>query len=84
MKGIPRSTPIYVGLGDQDRAMIWLKKAYEARFSPSILLRPAFDSLRSDDRFKGASAPYWHAGMRLFSGSKPLLLSAAGRTFWGA
>ena len=43
---------IYVGLGDQDQAMIWLNKAYEARFNPSILLRPAFDPLRSDARFK--------------------------------
>jgi TolB-like protein/DNA-binding winged helix-turn-helix (wHTH) protein/Flp pilus assembly protein TadD len=43
---------IYVGLGDQDQAMIWLNKAYDARFNPSILLRPAFDPLRSDARFK--------------------------------
>jgi hypothetical protein len=43
---------IYVGLGDRDQAMIWLNKAYEARFNPSILLRPAFDLLRSDTRFK--------------------------------
>ena len=43
---------IYVGLGDHDQAMIWLNKGYEARFNPSILLRPAFDPLRSDVRFK--------------------------------
>ncbi len=43
---------IYVGLGDNDQAMIWLNKAYEARFNPSILLRPAFDNLRSDARFQ--------------------------------
>src|ERR1700691_1260798 len=43
---------IYVGLGDQDQAMIWLNKAYEARFKASILLRPAFDPLRSDSRFR--------------------------------
>jgi TolB-like protein/DNA-binding winged helix-turn-helix (wHTH) protein/Flp pilus assembly protein TadD len=43
---------IYVGLGDQNQAMIWLNKGYEARFNPSILLRPAFDHLRSDARFK--------------------------------
>jgi TolB-like protein/DNA-binding winged helix-turn-helix (wHTH) protein/Tfp pilus assembly protein PilF len=43
---------IYVGLGDQDQAIIWLNKAYEARFKASILLRPAFDPLRSDARFK--------------------------------
>ena len=43
---------IYVGLGDNDRAMIWLNRAYQARFNPSILLRPAFDPLRSDARFQ--------------------------------
>jgi TolB-like protein/DNA-binding winged helix-turn-helix (wHTH) protein/Flp pilus assembly protein TadD len=43
---------VYVGLGDHDQAMIWLNKAFEARFNPSILLRPAFDPLRSDVRFR--------------------------------
>jgi TolB-like protein/DNA-binding winged helix-turn-helix (wHTH) protein/tetratricopeptide (TPR) repeat protein len=43
---------IYVGLGDPDHAMEWLDKAYASRFNPSILLRPAFDSLRSDTRFQ--------------------------------
>jgi tetratricopeptide (TPR) repeat protein len=43
---------IYVGLGEQDPAMIWLNKAYEARFNPSILLRPAFDPLRSNVQFR--------------------------------
>jgi TolB-like protein/DNA-binding winged helix-turn-helix (wHTH) protein/Tfp pilus assembly protein PilF len=43
---------IYVGLGDNDQAMIWLNKAYQARFNPSILVRPAFDPLRSDARFQ--------------------------------
>ena len=43
---------IYVGLGDRDQAMSWLNKAYEARFNPSILLRPAFDPIRSDARFQ--------------------------------
>ncbi len=43
---------VYVGLGEQDQAMSWLNKAYEARFNPSILLRPAFDPLRSDARFQ--------------------------------
>jgi len=43
---------IYVGLGDNARAMIWLNKAYQARFNPSILLRPVFDPLRSDPRFQ--------------------------------
>jgi tetratricopeptide (TPR) repeat protein len=43
---------IYVGLGDQDQAMIWLNKAYEARFKASILQFPAFDPLRSNVQFK--------------------------------
>ena len=43
---------IYVGLGDNDQAMSWLEKAYETQFNPSILLRPAWDPLRSDARFK--------------------------------
>jgi TolB-like protein/DNA-binding winged helix-turn-helix (wHTH) protein/Tfp pilus assembly protein PilF len=43
---------IYVGLGEKDRAMQWLEKAYEEHFNPSILLRPAFDPLRSDPRFQ--------------------------------
>jgi len=44
---------IYLGLGDQDQAMVWLNRGYEARFNPSILLRPAFDPLRTTDQFKG-------------------------------
>jgi TolB-like protein/DNA-binding winged helix-turn-helix (wHTH) protein/Flp pilus assembly protein TadD len=43
---------VYEGLGDQDQAMNWLNKAYDSRFNPSILLRPAFDPLRSDARFR--------------------------------
>jgi len=43
---------IYVGLKDNDQAMVWLEKAFAARFNPSILLRPAWDPLRSDARFK--------------------------------
>lgn len=43
---------IYVALGDRDQAMMFLDKAYEARFNPSILLRPAWDPLRSDVRFE--------------------------------
>jgi TolB-like protein/DNA-binding winged helix-turn-helix (wHTH) protein/Flp pilus assembly protein TadD len=43
---------IYVGLGDTDMALDWLGKAYDTRFNPSILLRPAFDPIRSDPRFK--------------------------------
>jgi tetratricopeptide (TPR) repeat protein len=43
---------MYVGLGEKDQAMKWLEKAYEEHFNPSILLRPAFDPLRSDPRFQ--------------------------------
>ena len=43
---------IYVGLGDLDQAMSWLNKAFDARFNPSILIRPGFDPLRSDARFR--------------------------------
>ena len=43
---------IYVGLGDNDRAMIWLTQAYQARFNPSILMRPAFDPARCAPRFR--------------------------------
>ena len=43
---------IYVGLGDSDQAITWLNRAYEARFNPSILLRPGFDPLGSDPRFR--------------------------------
>jgi TolB-like protein/DNA-binding winged helix-turn-helix (wHTH) protein/Flp pilus assembly protein TadD len=43
---------IYVGLGERDEAMIWLNRAYAARFNPSILIRPSFDALRSDARFQ--------------------------------
>ena len=43
---------VYVGLGDNDQAMTWLEKAFQARFNPSILLRPAFDPIRADPRFR--------------------------------
>jgi TolB-like protein/DNA-binding winged helix-turn-helix (wHTH) protein/Flp pilus assembly protein TadD len=43
---------IYVALGDTDQAMKWLEKGYEERFNPSVLMRPCFDPLRSDQRFK--------------------------------
>jgi TolB-like protein/Tfp pilus assembly protein PilF len=44
---------IYAGLNEKDQAFAWLERAYEARFNPSVLLRPAFDVLRSDPRFQG-------------------------------
>jgi len=43
---------IYASLGDKDQAMNWLEKAYEERFNPGVLIRPGFDSLRSDPRFE--------------------------------
>ena len=43
---------IYVALGDTDKAITWLKKGYEERFNPGVLLRPGFDPLRSDPRFE--------------------------------
>ena len=43
---------IYVALGDTDQAITWLKKGYEERFNPGVLLRPGFDPLRSDARFR--------------------------------
>jgi tetratricopeptide (TPR) repeat protein len=43
---------IYASLGDTDQAMNWLEKGYDERFNPGVLLRPGFDSLRSDSRFQ--------------------------------
>jgi TolB-like protein/DNA-binding winged helix-turn-helix (wHTH) protein/Flp pilus assembly protein TadD len=43
---------IYAGLDQKDQAFAWLEKACQARFNPSMLLRPAFDVLRSDPRFQ--------------------------------
>ncbi len=43
---------IYASLGDANEAMKSLEKGYEERFNPGVLLRPGFDSLRSDPRFQ--------------------------------
>jgi tetratricopeptide (TPR) repeat protein len=43
---------VYAGLNEKDQAFAWLQRAYEERFNPSILVRPAFDVLRSDPRFQ--------------------------------
>jgi TolB-like protein/DNA-binding winged helix-turn-helix (wHTH) protein/Tfp pilus assembly protein PilF len=48
----PEIAMIYASLGDNDQAMNWLEKAYDARFNPGVLLRPGFDPLRSDSRFQ--------------------------------
>jgi len=43
---------VYAALGDNDQAMAWLDKSYEERFNPGVLLRPGFDPLRADSRFR--------------------------------
>jgi eukaryotic-like serine/threonine-protein kinase len=43
---------IYVGLGEKEKALEWLKKAVEEReVSPLVTVPPFSDSLRSDPRF---------------------------------
>ncbi len=47
--------PVYARLGDKDKAFEWLHKAYTAHSQDltfSLLVEPAFDSLRSDPRFQ--------------------------------
>jgi hypothetical protein len=48
----PQIALVYVGLNDKDQAMVWLEKAYAERFSPWVLMRPAFDPLLPDPRFQ--------------------------------
>ena len=45
---------IYVGLGDQERALTWLNKAYDERSFLLLWLNvePKFDRLRADPRFQ--------------------------------
>jgi TolB-like protein/DNA-binding winged helix-turn-helix (wHTH) protein/tetratricopeptide (TPR) repeat protein len=43
---------VYAALGDTGQSMASLERAYGERFNPSVLLRPGFDSLRSDPRFQ--------------------------------
>ena len=53
--GYPHASEIamvYASLGDKDQAMSWLERAFEDRSNPGVLLRPSFDSLRSDSRFQ--------------------------------
>jgi tetratricopeptide (TPR) repeat protein len=43
---------VYSGLGDRERAIAWLRKAYEEGSAETIFLRtPPWDNLRSDPRF---------------------------------
>jgi serine/threonine-protein kinase len=44
---------VYIGLGDKDKAFVWLEKSYEERFTTLIFLTtdPIYEDLRSDPRF---------------------------------
>jgi len=48
----PEIAMVYVGLDDNDQAVVWLERAYAERFSPWVLMRPCFNPLRSDPRFQ--------------------------------
>jgi tetratricopeptide (TPR) repeat protein len=48
----PQIALVYVGLHEKDQAMAWLERAYAERFNPGVLMRPAFDPLRSEPRFQ--------------------------------
>jgi hypothetical protein len=45
---------IYMGLGDKDRALLWLKKGYELRDGDMVLLKvhPLWNQIRPDPRFQ--------------------------------
>lgn len=45
---------LYAGLGDRDRTMEWLEKAFQERAGLLVYLNvdPSFDNLRGDSRFK--------------------------------
>jgi tetratricopeptide repeat protein len=43
---------VYAALGEKSQAMAWLERGYKERFNPGVLLRPGFDSLRADPRFR--------------------------------
>jgi len=49
------SAVIYAGLGDKERALEWLEKAFDDRSLEMIFLKvdPRFDSLHADPRFAG-------------------------------
>jgi TolB-like protein/DNA-binding winged helix-turn-helix (wHTH) protein len=48
----PEIALVYAGLGGKGQAMDWLDKAYSERFSPWVLMRPAFDPLLPEPRFQ--------------------------------
>lgn len=45
---------VYTGLGERDRALVWLERAYKDRsnFMSRLKVDPRFDPLRSDPRFQ--------------------------------
>jgi Tfp pilus assembly protein PilF len=43
---------VYAALSEKAQAMAWLERGYGERFNPGVLLRPGFDSLRNDPRFR--------------------------------
>jgi TolB-like protein/DNA-binding winged helix-turn-helix (wHTH) protein/Tfp pilus assembly protein PilF len=43
---------VYAALGENAQAMAWLERGYDERFNPGVLLRPGFNSLRADPRFR--------------------------------
>ena len=57
---------IYSALGDTDQAMDWLDKGAAEKFNPGVLIRPSFDSLRSNSRFQSLlrriGLPQQHVG----------------------
>ena len=55
---------VYTGLGDRDKAIEWLNKAYDNRHPGLVLIRvePMFDSLRSDSRFQQLLSRFDHNG----------------------
>ena len=44
----------FAGMGDKDRALAWLEKAYAQRSNglTSLKVNPAYDPLRGDPRFR--------------------------------
>jgi TolB-like protein/DNA-binding winged helix-turn-helix (wHTH) protein/Tfp pilus assembly protein PilF len=52
LSNAPEIALVYVGLDEKNQAMAWLEKAYAERFNPGVLMRPAFDPVRSDPRFE--------------------------------
>ena len=43
---------IYAALGDKDEAIRWVEIGADEKFNPGVLIRPGFDPLRGDPRFK--------------------------------